>query len=465
MPKVGQGERMTLLNWFLEEEKLKRYEVFKEEFFEDPDEYNYALSSLLGTLVWDVAPVSPNSGTMGTFVAPNLQRRNNLYPFQAALTEKWKAIGAAFSHSWLNALDKAQREALIMRSFIDTANINKEMTDARRQSFDLRTSELSGRGFISFIQEHCLQNSTSQTGGTPVSLPHTENMVRVFKDWVEKSGSPPDDDNNDTLFRRSCALSLRDKCIYSRALFATRLCITVLDMWEQIIRTVEIKRGRPSKSNDANIECAPVTAVTEVEAPAKQTKPKKKKKGKTGKKARRTATSVEEVHDEPAAEHLVTETRVEDVGFEGFEDDFAVASGTDESKSSGVSSPTGTGGEESKLSSSTTIELRVQHRNAQNPVVQESEQESLPVSVNGNALANTVDRDDNVDILIPDDSSFVEERQNSTSLHEKIDGLGEADIQSPEEQQKGDVELNGPLGQLGQLSNQSNRKSINRSIL
>jgi len=371
MPKVGQHERMLLLNWFLEEERLKQYEVFKREFFEGHDEYSYALSSILGTFMWDVTPVNPNSGTISTFVGPNPVRRNNLYPYQLALTEKWKVIGTVFSHSWNNALDKPQREALIMRSFIDTANINKDMTDARRQSFDLRTSELSGRGFIPFIQEHLLQNSTTGTGhGTPVSLPHTENMVRVFKDWVEKSGSVPEDDNNDTLFRRSCALSLRDKCIYSRALFATRLCITVLEMWEQIIRTVEVKRRRTSKSNDVAIECPPVTTVTEVEVSTKQTKPKKKRKTK---RARRvladTGADAKSTTEDPG---ITTNT----LEF-GLEDEFAAASGTDESKSSGVSSPTGTGGEGSRFSSFTKVELTNCQRVAQDHVIEEIDHVTL----------------------------------------------------------------------------------------
>ena len=380
MPKVGQHERMLLLNWFLEEEKLKQYEVFKGEFFEDPDEYNYALSSILGTFMWDVTPVNPNSGTISTFVGPNSVRRNNLYPYQLALTEKWRVIGTVFSHSWNSALDKPQREALIMRSFIDTANINKDMTDARRQSFDLRTSELSGRGFIPFIQEHLLQNATTGAShGTPVSLPHTENMVRVFKDWVEKSGSAPEDDNNDTLFRRSCALSLRDKCIYSRALFATRLCITVLEMWEQIIRTVEVKRRRTSKSNDVTLECPPVTTVTEVEAPAKQTKPKKKKKAKSAKKARRMLADTG-VDAKPTTENSGIELQTNDHGNTlefGSEDEFAAASGTDESKSSGVSSPTGTGGERSKFSSSTKVELTNSQRGAQGHVSEEIDHATL----------------------------------------------------------------------------------------
>ncbi|KAF8420111.1 hypothetical protein EV426DRAFT_700739 [Tirmania nivea] len=374
MPKVGQHERMLLLNWFLEEERLKQYEVFKREFFEDPDEYNYALSSILGTFMWDVTPANPNSGTISTFVGPNSVRRNSLYPYQLALTEKWRVLGTVFSHSWNNALDKTQREALIMRSFIDTANINKDMTDARRQSFDLRTSELSGRGFIPFIQEHLLQNTTTGTGhGTPVSLPHTENMVRVFKDWVEKSGSAIEDDSNDTLFRRSCALSLRDKCIYSRALFATRLCITVLEMWEQIIRTVEVKRRRTSKSNDAAIECPPVTTVTEVEVPAKQTKHKKKKKAKSAKRARRTLADTEveaKLTTENSRIELQTDVHGDTLEF-SFEDEFAAASGTDESKSSGVSSPTGTGSERSKFSSSTKVELTNGQRDAQGHVSEE----------------------------------------------------------------------------------------------
>lgn len=388
MPKVGQHERMLLLNWFLEEEKLKQYEVFKKEFFEDPDEYNYALSSILGTFMWDVTPVNPNPGTISTFVGPNSVRRNNLYPYQLALTEKWRVLGTVFSHSWNNALDKPQREALIMRSFIDTANINKDMTDARRQSFDLRTSELSGRGFIPFIQEHLLQNTTTGTGhGTPVSLPHTENMVRVFKDWVEKSGSAPEDDNNDNLFRRSCALSLRDKCIYSRALFATRLCITVLEMWEQIIRTVEVKRRRTSKSNDVVIECPSVTTVTEVEAPAKQTKPKKKKKAKSAKRARRMLADTE-VDAKSTAENsgIEFQTNVQGNTLEfGFEDEFAAASGTDESKSSGISSPTGTGGEGSKFSPSTKVELTNGQRDAQGHVGEEISHAILvdPMGLNG----------------------------------------------------------------------------------
>lgn len=362
MPKVGQGERMTLLNWFLEEETLKDYDNFKREFYEDPDEYNYAISSLLGNLVWDLTPVNPGSGTIGTLVAPNIHRRNHLYPFQAALTEKWKAIVAVFSHSWLSVLDTYQREALIMRSFIDTANINEEMTNARRQSFDLRTSELSGRGFISFIQEHCLQNANNQIGGTPVSLPHTENMVRIFKDWVERSGSPPEDDTNDTLFRRSCALSLRDKCIYARALFSTRLCITVLEMWEQIIRAVELKRGHTSKPNDVTLDCAPVTAVTEVEVPPpKQSKSKKKKKGKAGKKTRRIASLADvEGKSEMDAPESVTKTDGHLLEFGNSEDEFATASGTEQTKSSGVSSPTGTGGEDSNLLSSPNLEFRGQ---------------------------------------------------------------------------------------------------------
>lgn len=345
MPKVGRSERMTLLSWFLEEEKLKQYEVFKSEFFEDPDEYSYALSSLLGTISWDPVGVP--------FVPSNLNRRNALYTSQVALTEKWKAIGAVFQHSWVNALDKTQREALIMRCFIDTANMDKEMIDARRQSFDLRTSELSGRGLISFIQDHCVQNNPNQTGNTQVSLPHTESMVRVFKDWVEKSGSSSEDDNNDALFRRSCALSLRDKCMYSRAFFATKLCMTVLEMWERIIRTVESKRGHTSKSNDVAVNCAPVATVTEVEAPPKQSKPKKKKKGKTGKKARRVPNSTQEVNNNPAINDREVESQTPPLDFDGFEDEIAVGSGTDESKSSGTSSPAGTGGDFFKFSTTT----------------------------------------------------------------------------------------------------------------
>lgn len=387
---------MTLLNWFLEEETLKDYDNFKREFYEDPDEYNYAISSLLGNLVWDLTPVNPGPGTIGTLVAPNIHRRNHLYPFQAALTEKWKAIGAVFSHSWLNALNRYQREALVMRSFIDTANINEEMTNARRQSFDLRTSEFSGRGFISFIQEHCLQNANNQIGGTPVSLPHTENMVRIFKDWVERSGSPPEDDTNDTLFRRSCALSLRDKCIYARALFSTRLCITVLEMWEQIIRAVELTRGHTSKPNDVTLDCAPVAAVTEVEVPPpKQSKSKKKKKGKAGKKTRRII-SLTDVEDKPEVEvsESVMKTDGNVLEFGNSEDEFAAASGTEQTKSSGVSSPTGTGGEDSNLLSSPNLEFRGQRGihtyNTESSTLSVEPTPATPIEVSGGSIAAEV---------------------------------------------------------------------------
>lgn len=431
MPKVGQGERMTLLNWFLEEETLKDYDNFKREFYEDPDEYNYAISSLLGNLVWDLTPVNPGSGTIGTLVAPNIHRRNHLYPFQAALTEKWKAIVAVFSHSWLSVLDTYQREALIMRSFIDTANINEEMTNARRQSFDLRTSELSGRGFISFIQEHCLQNANNQIGGTPVSLPHTENMVRIFKDWVERSGSPPEDDTNDTLFRRSCALSLRDKCIYARALFSTRLCITVLEMWEQIIRAVELKRGHTSKPNDVTLDCAPVTAVTEVEVPPpKQSKSKKKKKGKAGKKTRRIASLADvEGKSEMDAPESVTKTDGHLLEFGNSEDEFATASGTEQTKSSGVSSPTGTGGEDSNLLSSPNLEFRGQRGihtyNTESSMLSVEPTPATPIEISGSSIIAEVSG-------LQPDIPITTDRD----LHENMDKFGGSEVDvsnSPEE--------------------------------
>ncbi|KAI5791641.1 hypothetical protein DFH27DRAFT_194856 [Peziza echinospora] len=370
LPKINQADRMKLLEWFLEEGSLKRYEVFKKAFYEDPDEYNYALSSLLGTLVFDVTPVPPSTGTIGTFVAPNMGRRNALFPFQSALTEKWKAIGTIFQHSWMNALNKTQRDAMIMRSFLDTANINEDMANARKQSFDIRTSELSGRGFFTFVTEHTLQPSSSQTGSIPVSLPHTDGMVRIFKEWVEKSGMPPEDDNNnnDALFKRSCALSLRDKCIYSRALFGTRLCLMVLEKWEHMIRCVEMTQNKPAKTT-ATIEYNPVTTVTEVESANKSAKPKKKKKTKSGKKAKKANAEGSEPVTTNERQSLENSAEVEEVEIHASDNESAVVNFTDDVKSSGVSSPTGTVEEEPHISTSTIAEMK---EGTQEPILKEA---------------------------------------------------------------------------------------------